>query len=1188
MLPGFESVGSFGDELHNVLLRFLSEPDGFSPGLLTLAFPTGSGKSYAVEQTIASLLTRSVTDEQTSDSTSSVHKVEPPLIIFATPQIKNIPEATKIRRMCADRGLILGEHDVMRLYSETEMLAHTARPDLIDSIPQHFRANMHVEQLIYLTNALKGSEQYEEAIREPLLEFKKDIRSCLRAEAQKDDEYQPITISDIRDNDYWHWLGELWPAVYTKEAKVLLMTTSKLFYNHDTLLDSPIAIDRADWAKGSLVFLDEFDSVKKDSLKAIVNEAADARADLPKLVRSLYHSVSLETLPRYLSSFYDSISLEKKIVRRVERLVDILDELNEKIQLDYLYKADQGVIKSLGLFMYDGSRQTTNIGKQFYAYTDRDRKQNVIVSNYDKNRQPRTLAADAGKMRGAITYAELLIAEVVKDITIDSRRTLRPTIDPRLARRPDSTSIIKRDDLIRSCLEAFGINDPDGRRLMLNDIKNIVCKGTYGHSTYVSGPSFYEQNFGLLAVEDSDSHAFSTHIYAYTMASSPEVRLRDFMEESLVIGLSATAMIDSPLCNYDLQWLREQRPDLIKCLPKSDVRLLEEAHERHTVGYKNMELSVIPIKIKSSVDDSCYFEAKSLVNRTALVDKVINLFGEASAIGSAKNNAYAIRRYTKVGKAFRYFLENISQGVFVCTTSISPSNKAPGESSFRIDTLRSLFRLIMRDVKAAETGTLIRFVDNSVDFQNKYDAMVSELSAESPRMFICAAYGSLATGVNLQYPNFGMKTVQSSPYVFDDKVDLVGVYLDRVTNVAPSSNRISEQSHAADLLTNAFELREMAWRGDLSVDQMDTGIRQLLANSDIPIKMVDKSCVKAASTQIIAQMVGRMCRTANKAPHIHILYDFDLVDTVDPLAMSNVLRSVETTRLLENIDEYAGIMPSSSGPLERMIASRALSTAGWLAGKTKRRFWSSADISSWDELRNDCLRHPRPTSDELAGSVFASCYVRVSSSVNAYRFWERGDFSDIGISFDENDSIDYPHEVSAKAARLDILAKVPGVSGFFESNGWPIEWEPNELMMNPALFRNVYLGTIGEQVGKYIVERYIPNLRLDPIVDGYKFEKFDFVVSHSDVYLDFKHWRSPDFSGEAYFEKIRKKMAAVGATHAIVVNLVRDDNFRDKLCEVDEGPILTVPYLIDDKTSDVAYENIRTLQSWLMTIGVLP
>lgn len=272
---------------------------------------------------------------------------------------------------------------------------------------------------------------------------------------------------------------------------------------------------------------------------------------------------------------------------------------------------------------------------------------------------------------------------------------------------------------------------------------------------------------------------------------------------------------------------------------------------------------------------------------------------------------------------------------------------------------------------------------------------------------------------------------------------------------------------------------------------------------------------------------------------------------------------------------------------ERAIAARAIATAGWLATLARRSSWSRADMRLWEEMRRWCLKHPCPTPDELASTEMNWLYVALGQPVASYRYWAHEDFKDVGVSLDMFDDEGCPLEVSDRGARLDVLARVPEARKLFEQEDWPLKWKASGIAMNPAFFRNMYVGAIGEQVGKAILESRIRDLTLYPIEDPSKFEKFDFVVSGTDVYVDFKHWRSPDISGERYVDWIREKMRRIGATHALIANLVCSDELRDKRCEEIEGGILSVPYLINDEGACIVNEHVNYIRHWLRKAGAL-
>ena len=847
-VPSGEAPQSFGDTLHGVLVRTIQGDR--SPGLLTLQFPTGVGKSYAVEHAIATLI-------------ATMPDGAPP-VLFVTPQKKNIPDAGDIVELCRAEGYEPAPYDVMRLHSIPEMLAATVNDELLATIPREHRSRTNVEELFDTVRCLKGNKGYGDAVRRILPEFKRSVKSLLPSLGWEE------RLSLLENDDEWRWLAKLWPFVFTRRAKVLLMTSSKFFLPHDTLIEAPCPIDEAEWLRGAIVFIDEFDSTKKDCLNAIVSKSTKSRADIPGLVRSLWHGVDVSTLPESMLAGEDA----ERNLGRLGELRQVLEDVAHKTHVDYVYKAEEGAVESAGLFMYDGTRRGTSIGAHYLVRTDDARRENVIEKK-SSGKESRPLAVDVSELRGAVSYAQRVIASMLRD-----RHGYR-------LEGMDEEAV--RNEIL-STLETLGVKDRNEQELMLNGVREVLRGGGDYRGSLREGWTLYEQGFGLIAVEESEAHRFSTHIYAYAMDETPEKRLRALIEKSLVIGLSATALVDSPLCNYDLDWLRNQRPALVRGLSDEDSRLLRDAFARHIAGYGNIDIKVVPMAVSEDEDDGLYREAGQLVKKPSLREIVANVLEGSSRGGDGESNQYPALRYVRIARAYRYFLENVPEGVFVCATSPAPRREQDASSEYRVETLEILFRLIRRDLGVEDGEGSVRFIEGSDDFQAKYDAMVGELGEGCSRMFICASYQSLATGVNLQYDGGGMRTVSVSEHSFDSRVDLVGVYLDRITNVAPTSSRIGEETRAEDMLRCAYELREMAWHGDISIAEMDGAVRSLMGGHSVRgIKLVDKPSVQAACTRMAAQMVGRMCRTSNKAPSIHVLFDSNLAARMDPYAMGDDL-----------------------------------------------------------------------------------------------------------------------------------------------------------------------------------------------------------------------------------------------------------------------------------------------------------
>ena len=87
---------------------------------------------------------------------------------------------------------------------------------------------------------------------------------------------------------------------------------------------------------------------------------------------------------------------------------------------------------------------------------------------------------------------------------------------------------------------------------------------------------------------------------------------------------------------------------------------------------------------------------------------------------------------------------------------------------------------------------------------------------------------------------------------------------------------------------------------------------------------------------------------------------------------------------------------------------------------------------------------------------------------------------------------------------VNIITVKPGKKALFEKHGYATSFVPNEFILTPPMFNNIYKGALGEVVGKYILEQYA-GVTLQEIPPEH-FELFDYPRGNG-VYVDFKLWK---------------------------------------------------------------------------------
>ena len=59
--------------------------------------------------------------------------------------------------------------------------------------------------------------------------------------------------------------------------------------------------------------------------------------------------------------------------------------------------------------------------------------------------------------------------------------------------------------------------------------------------------------------------------------------------------------------------------------------------------------------------------------------------------------------------------------------------------------------------------------------------------------------------------------------------------------------------------------------------------------------------------------------------------------------------------------------------------------------------------------------------------------------------------------------------MSEDEVHLKEIMQIPGVKALFEKHGYATSFVPNEFILTPPMFNNIYKGALGEVVGKYIL-----------------------------------------------------------------------------------------------------------------------
>lgn len=124
--------------------------------------------------------------------------------------------------------------------------------------------------------------------------------------------------------------------------------------------------------------------------------------------------------------------------------------------------------------------------------------------------------------------------------------------------KDNHTEEIPKNNIYSSILKRFELGDS-------KSFLSYIIQGTHfsklSKDEIIRIPSFYEDGFEFVSLRKTAADNDNLIFELTGVNSSPEQYIQTMAKKSLVIGLSATANIPSVLCNYDMDYLKNELKD---------------------------------------------------------------------------------------------------------------------------------------------------------------------------------------------------------------------------------------------------------------------------------------------------------------------------------------------------------------------------------------------------------------------------------------------------------------------------------------------------------------------------------------------------------------------------------------------------------------------------------------------------
>lgn len=564
------------------------EMSGETSGILLVDFPTGYGKTWAAISAIG----------KAAAAARSKGK-RPRRVIYITPTKVNLPSLEDVSESYEMAGLEApGPDKVLRFMPIVDMLMDTFRPEETGAVPKRFLSMPEFEDLktaIHRCSSVREMapekrRQYtdllqsrEEGVRRAERAFRQRVSRMLRSADGKGGE-EAISrverIARLKGDPEWQWLGRLYPTTFIDNAEVIVCSVAKFVSVTHTLVDPPLILGESRYCSGAVVIMDEVDAAKGALRDHFIDEASNSEVDLPSMAFRLSTSLVGRDFPKKLTRPAQPAGKSRLPDPTVmlERCAKVADDAMIKAHLGASYKADEGVTKgSFVLYDYEHAILSPDAGVVFNA----DEGVNSILAH---GREDATSLGNViGTMRGLVGFLQSYLWPLARNY--EENRRLSGADPTDFSTESAAASIL--DHLQLNALE---------RRYVIDGCRGAARMGNGRARGARSGDrSVYARGFNLVSLRDDERHDMATRVSALALQRTPEAFLMSLAERSLVIGLSATARVDSVLCNFDFDYIREQAPGIVRTLPSADMKMLRADYDSANAGYGEVDVSCVSV-----------------------------------------------------------------------------------------------------------------------------------------------------------------------------------------------------------------------------------------------------------------------------------------------------------------------------------------------------------------------------------------------------------------------------------------------------------------------------------------------------------------------------------------------------------------------------------------------------------------
>lgn len=1134
-------------------------------GLYLCELPTGYGKTYQVVRAMKEYV----------DNVKDGRK-----IIYLTTLNKNLPE-DELRSLYQNEEEY--KKNVLRLYSNLDQIVnHIHQVTIPEEMQSRAYQMLCADVSNYKVLLEKGNwdKDYKGYLEEKIMKNERIFRYEIRKKLKKSFKSKESRKKAIKNDKKFQWIGQLYPAVFTDDYRLILMSVNKFMKKNSVLIEDSYDFLKESFIKNSVVIIDEFDATKSVIRDEIINKSLAIQENYISLFRQICNNLDFENFSREMQISLEQIK-NKKERYCFEGILARANEIRKKYYTQLNMKIKEELIDQKQVFLFnDGSFHTILDGGKSCIRSVLNKEENRIdIYLEDKEEFYTNRNKNKEKDNEIVLYSMLReIRNFFRDFSIFYKQwafQYQKFINSRRLGIQDEMTL---ESAVSSIFERLQLSEEQKELLML-EICHIENK-----KKLAEYQDFYEDGMEYYGLEDHDSHYDSTNLRFVKIFDTPEKIIHYLSKKTMVFGISATAEMDTVLGNYNLSYLQNKLKEQYHKTPEYLKEKIRQELGKKWNAYENGKVKINTYTIQN---ESQFFQIEEYC-RTFLSREKARICH--NLIGQKGVNSYIQERYCHIIKAMDFFCRTKDIHSMLYLGMALPKRNYPEMDE---ELLNKLFEIVQHSRKTRFKLCVLRGEDYDKD-----KSILQQELAQGKKIFVMSSYQTLGAGQNLQYKipihletvSLGEKQEGDQRYLYKD---FDAICLGNITNVIVNiygDNQIDENA----LIQLLFQTEELYENGEINYEEKDYMVKKAFQafvgkkNKDTS-KLHSTRSMKVQVTKMVMQAVGRLCRTFIKNPNIYILAEVELLKNIYVGNLKSKILPPE----MESIITMCKNIGVDYGEEEICILNKAekisLNGHGYIR-RILSQNWTEKSIRLWEKLREIVLKYPTASKEiwEQLEEV-KLLYITSGKKQNQYLYFQYSDYNNVVLDFNNNE-IEFKHskraklkgelnevivcEMSEKESGLQSILKYRGMVEWFKQKEYALSFPKNDYMMSPILFHNIYKGALGEEAGKFILEQEL-GIKLEPITDPEQFEFFDFKVG-DDIYIDFKNWKETYLEDkDTLRQKILWKMEQIGAKKVYIINIVSEENYQVQ--KMKNNKIVEIPRLIDEN-GKVDYENLKVLQ----------